>query len=105
MNEEAHERQHIAAVLAQYRLGFATAEHYYTRVLAQFVGHNSMTISDLVIDIAGDLAYAFCCFHFEGQVTGHDAPRIADGRTTFVLHRKAAMWRVIHYHESRRGSF
>jgi len=138
MNEEAHERQHIAAVLAQYRLGFATAqratltaiwdqdydtiiyialeraeplrgwaavEHYYTRVLAQFVGHNSMTISDLVIDIAGDLAYAFCSFHFEGQVTGHDTPRIADGRTTFVLHRKAAMWRVIHYHESRRGSF
>jgi hypothetical protein len=27
MNEEAHERQHIAAVLEQYRLGFATAHH------------------------------------------------------------------------------
>ena len=96
---------YIAQERAEPLWGWAAVEHYYASVLTQLVRVNTMTISDVVIDVVGDLAYAFCSFHFEGEVAGQDTPRVADGRTTFVLHRKAAMWKVIHYHESRPGPF
>ncbi len=32
-----------------------------------------------------------------------EAPHIADGRNTFILHRKTGTWKLIHYHESVPG--
>jgi ketosteroid isomerase-like protein len=130
------DRQQIAAVVEQYRRGFATidverleaiwdqdydniiyvaqeaaqpvrgwaaVEQYYKRVAESLERVSTMTISDLSMDVIGDLAYAFCVFHFEGEVKGQNQPRTADGRNTFILRRKGGMWRVIHYHESRPG--
>ncbi len=34
---------------------------------------------------------------------GEGEIRIADGRVSFILLRKAGAWKVIHYHESRPG--
>ena len=134
MNDEAHQRQHIAAVLEQYRLGFATAqratltaiwdqrydniiyipleaaqplrgwaavEQYYNRV-ARLLRARVMTVSDSSVDVIGDVAYAYCTFHFEGEISGNN--HTADGRNTFILRRKDGAWKVIHYHESRPGS-
>jgi ketosteroid isomerase-like protein len=60
-----------------------------------------MTVSELSVDVFDDIAYAFCIFHFEGELTGQS--HIADGRDTFILRRKTGAWKVIHYHESRPG--
>lgn len=44
-----------------------------------------MTISALSINLLGEIAFAFCMFHFEGEVKGESKSRIADGRNTFIL--------------------
>jgi ketosteroid isomerase-like protein len=57
-----------------------------------------MTVSDVSVDVIGDVAYAFCTFHFEGEISGNK--HTADGRNTFILRRKNGAWKVIHYHDS-----
>jgi ketosteroid isomerase-like protein len=129
------DEQQIAAVLEQYRCGFATLDaeqlkaiwdqdyenilyiaqeaalpmqgwakvrQYYESVTESLKQVRTMTVSDLSIDVFGDIAYAFCTFHFEGE-TEKNLLRIADGRNTFILHRRDAMWKMIHYHESAPG--
>jgi ketosteroid isomerase-like protein len=131
MTTSEQDRQQIAAIIEQYRRGFATMdvevlksiwdqdydnliyiaqeaaepvrgwtriEQYYESV-AEFLGRvRTMTVSDLAVDVLGDVAYAFCTFHFEGELEGER--HIADGRDTFILRRKSGAWKVIHYHES-----
>jgi ketosteroid isomerase-like protein len=78
--------------------GWTRIEQYYERV-AGFLGRvRTMTVSDLSVDVLGDVAYAFCIFHFEGELEGER--HVADGRDTFILRRKSGAWKVIHYHES-----
>ena len=78
--------------------GWTRIEQYYKGV-AGFLGRvRTMTVSDLSVDVFGDVAYAFCIFHFEGELKGEN--HIADGRDTFILRRKRGAWKVIHYHES-----
>jgi ketosteroid isomerase-like protein len=136
MTASEQDRQQIAAVIEQYRRGFATVdvevlkaiwdqdydniiyiaqemaqlvwgwtgvEQYYERVAESLERVRTMTVSDLSVDVLGEVAYAFCTFHFEGEVKGQSQPRIADGRDTFILHRKSGMWKVIHFHESCPG--
>ena len=131
MTASERDRQQIAAIIEQYRRGFATMdvevlkaiwdqdydnliyvaqeaaqpvrgwtriEQYYKGV-AGFLGRvRTMTVSDLSVDVLGDVAYAFCIFHFEGELKGES--HIANGRDTFILRRKGGAWKVIHYHES-----
>ncbi len=131
MTASEQDRQQIAAIIEQYRRGFAAMdvgvlkaiwdqdydnliyiaqeatepvwgwtgiEQYYEGI-AGFLGRvKTMTVSDLSVDVLGDVAYAFCIFHFEGELKGKK--HIADGRDTFVLRRKSGAWKVIHYHES-----
>ena len=130
------DRQQIAAVLEQYRRGFATLDverlaaiwdqdydhilyipqeaaqpvrgwagvaQYYQRVAGFFARVKTMTVNDVSVDVSGDVAYAFCSFHFEGDMQGQRQPHIADGRNTFILRRTSRTWKVIHYHESRPG--
>ncbi|NJL38576.1 MAG: nuclear transport factor 2 family protein [Leptolyngbyaceae cyanobacterium SM1_4_3] len=137
MATSEQDRQQIAAVIEQYRCGFATVnvedlkaigdqdyddiiyvaqemaqpvrdwagvEQYYERVAKALEKVRTMTVSDLSIKVLGEVAYAFCTFHFEGKVKGQSQPRIADGRVPFILHCKSRLWKVIHYHESCPGS-
>jgi ketosteroid isomerase-like protein len=62
-----------------------------------------MTMSDWSAGVIGDVAYAFCTFHFEGEISGNQ--HTADGRNTFILRHKNGAWKVIHYHESSPGPF
>lgn len=121
MAASEQDRQQIAAVIEQYRYGFATVnvedlksiwdqdydniiyvaqemaqpvqgwagvEQYYERVAKSLEQVRTMTVSDLSVDVFGDVAYAFCTFHFEGEVKGQSQSRVADGRVTFILHCK-----------------
>ena len=130
----AQNRQQIAAIIEQYRRGFATldvavlmgiwdqdydhiiyiaqemaqpvqgwagVERYYQRVAGFLERVKTMEVSDISIDVLGEVAYAFLCFHFEGEVNGR--PHIAHGRVTLLLRRTNEAWKVIHYHESRPG--
>jgi ketosteroid isomerase-like protein len=65
--------------------GWAAVEQYYKRV-AGLLRARVMTMSDVSVDVLGDVAYAFCTFHFEGEISGH--PHTAEGRNAFILHRK-----------------
>ena len=81
--------------------GWSDVEAYYRRIAEQFDTHK-MLLGDINVDTLGDMAYAFCTFHFEGSVNGK--AHVVDGRNTFVLHRKDGAWKVIHYHESLPGA-
>ena len=94
---------YIAQELAQPVWGWAGVEHYYQRVARLLERVRTMEVSDVSVDIVGDVAVAFLSFHFEGEVKGR--PYIADGRVTLVLRRKSGTWKVIHYHESRPGDY
>jgi ketosteroid isomerase-like protein len=133
MGTVEQDKRDVAAVIEQYRLGFATldvetlndiwdqgyeniiyipleaadpvrgwaaVEQYYNRV-ASLLRARVMTVSGLSVDVIGDVAYAFCTFHFEGEIKGKN--HTADGRNTFILRRKNGAWKVIHYHESGPG--
>jgi ketosteroid isomerase-like protein len=81
--------------------GWAGVEQYYESVARLFERVMTMTVSDVSLDVFGDVAYAYCVFHFEGEMQGQR--HVADGRDTFILRRKSGIWKVIHYHESRPG--
>jgi len=92
---------YIAQEMAQPVRGWVGVEHYYQRVAGFLERVRTMEVSDVSVDVLGDVASAFLSFHFEGEINGQ--PHIADGRVTFLLHRKSGTWKVIHYHESRLG--
>lgn len=54
----------------------------------------TMTVSDLWVDVLGEVAYAFCTFHFEGKVKGQSQPRIVNGRNTFIREDRK---RIVNY--------
>jgi ketosteroid isomerase-like protein len=94
---------YIAQEMALPVCGWAGIERYYRRVASFVERVRSMTVSDVSVELFGDVAYAFCLFHFEGEAKGQH--HIADGRVTFILHRTSGTWKVIHYHESAPGPF
>jgi len=94
---------YIAQEKVQAVRGWTEVVQYYNHVAGLLERVTSMTIDDLSLDVFGDVAYAFCVFHFEGEMVGQSQPHIADGRNTFILHRKSGTWKVIHYHESAPG--
>ncbi|HXG67285.1 MAG TPA: nuclear transport factor 2 family protein [Blastocatellia bacterium] len=94
---------YIAQEAARPVRGWAGVEQYYKHVDGLFEPARTMTVSDLSVDVFGDVAYAYCVFHFEGKFKGQSEPFLADGRDTFILRRKSGTWKVIHYHESRPG--
>ena len=92
---------YIAQEMAEPVQGWVGVERYYQRVAGFLEQVKTMEVSDVSIDVLGEVAYAFLSFHFEGEVNGR--PHIADGRVTFLLRRTSEAWKVIHYHESRPG--
>jgi ketosteroid isomerase-like protein len=94
---------YVAQELAQPVRGWKAVERYYDRVANSLDRVSEMTIGDVSIDVIGDVAFAYCTFHFVGDVKGQADPRIADGRNTFLFRRTAGGWKTIHYHESKPG--
>lgn len=92
---------YIPQEMAQPLLGWAEVEQYYKNEFTDLEQVKTMTVIDLSVDVIGDVGHAFCEFHFEGE--DNEQSHIADGRNTFILHRKSGMWKVIHYHESAPG--
>jgi len=86
---------------AQPVCGWAGIENYFRGAADSVRQVGAMKLSDISIDVFGDLAYAFCNFHFEADLKRLEKPFITDGRDTFILRRKEGAWKVIHYHESR----
>jgi ketosteroid isomerase-like protein len=100
-DQEYNQIIYIAQEKAEPVRGWEGVAQYYQRVVQLLEKAKTMELSDVSIDILGDVAYAFLNFHFESQINGH--PHIADGRVTFLLHRTLIGWKAIHYHESRLG--
>jgi ketosteroid isomerase-like protein len=80
---------------------WAGVEEYYKNVAAFVEWVKAMRVSDLSVDVFGDIAYALCHVHAEVAFQGQSQPLILDARDTFILRRKGGAWKVIHYHESR----
>ena len=82
--------------------GWAAVEAYY-RALPHVIpvaAAEEMRVTDLSVEVFGDVALAFAKFHFVGQRRDGGGEFTADGRVTFVLRRTEGQWRVVHYHES-----
>lgn len=92
---------YITPELSQPILGWAEVERYYQGVAAFFEGTTMMDMSTVSVDCFGDVALAFVNTHFEGE--GQGQRHIANGHISFLLRRQRHTWKVIHYHESRRG--
>ena len=79
-------------------IGWTDIEKYYAG-LADLT-NGDYVYSDLLIDVFGDTAYAFC--YVIGRAdTPPDGQRFEfNMRNTFVLRRREGKWKIIHYHES-----
>ena len=82
--------------------GWQAIASYYQQVTTLFSQVSMMQVSDLNIDLLGDVAYAFFTFRFAGEMRGGPASFQARGRNTVLFRRTGAGWRGIHYHESAR---
>jgi ketosteroid isomerase-like protein len=94
---------YIALELARPVRDWNGIEKYYERVAGLFETVTHMSIDDLSIEVLGDVAFAYCTFHFESKFKGQSEAHTADARITFIFHRRNEVWKVIHYHESRPG--
>jgi ketosteroid isomerase-like protein len=83
--------------------GSAAIAAYYEGVVARFARVDTMTISNLTIEVLGDAAFAFLDFHFAGDLADGSGPFALDGRDTFVFRRRGESWAAIHYHGSQAG--
>jgi ketosteroid isomerase-like protein len=72
---------------AQPRTDWAGVEAYYKNVAACVERVKAMRVSDLSVDVFGDVAYAFCHVHAEVGFKGQSQPLILDARNTFILRR------------------
>ncbi|KAF0811155.1 hypothetical protein A167_00187 [Alcanivorax sp. S71-1-4] len=82
--------------------GWQAIAGYYQRMTTLFSQVRMMQVSDLNIDLLGDVACAFFTFRFAGEMRGEPGPFQARGRNTVLFRRTGAGWRGIHYHESAR---
>jgi ketosteroid isomerase-like protein len=65
-------------------------EEYYNNIAGFLARVRTMTVSDLSVDVFGDMAYAFCNFHFEGDIKGQSQPlRVAHAFERSVNWEKA----------------
>ncbi len=93
---------YVAQERAEPMYGWPAIEAYYTALptVIPVDEVTEMRVDDVRIDVHGDVAVAFCNFHFSGARAGGGESFSADGRVTFVCRQRAGRWSVIHYHES-----
>ena len=78
---------------------WAAISSYYDNI-ADVLESMEGTIDNLVVDVIGDAAYAYCSFLAKPRIKGFDRDMSFDGRNTFVLRKTGGRWRMVHYHES-----
>ena len=78
---------------------WASISEYYDAI-PPMVESMDWQIDDLMVDVIGDVAYAYCTFFVKAEVKGIDHTLIANGRDTFILRKTGGRWKIIHYHES-----
>jgi len=108
--EDAGDLRYVALEIAEPLRDLNTIKRYYDRAQAECNPPN-MTIGGLFTEIVGDVAITFFDFHYEFSfrvqppVPGIRANEhiSADGRVTMALRRTDSGWKLMHYHESRRG--
>jgi ketosteroid isomerase-like protein len=97
-----YETVYCPAELDRPVLGKASVDQYFDRVVADIRDVHIMTVSDVRIDIIGNVACVFFSFHFEGS-SGAPEPFIVHGRNTLIARRTDNEWKGIHYHKSLPG--
>ena len=81
--------------------GWTEVEEYFRHAAQSVATMYAMQLSDIVIDVFGDTAYAFCNFYFKADIKRKAETFETGGRNTYILRRRDDGWKVIHYHESR----
>ena len=80
-------------------VGWAGIANYYDG-LAALLSNADYKYSDLVVDVFGEAAYAFCYVIglADAEPEGHRYE--FNMRVTFILHKTDGQWKIVHYHES-----
>jgi ketosteroid isomerase-like protein len=65
---------------------------------------HDVKVIDFRLDVDGDVATVFV--RFWCRIAFAQVPEVSDGqiRQSFVLRRRAAGWKLVHYHESRQAA-
>ena len=79
---------YIALELARPVRDWNGIEKYYERVPGQFETVTHMSIDDLSIEVLGDVAFAYCTFHFESKFKGQSEPHTAGQFESPLLHQR-----------------
>ncbi len=80
-------------------VGWASIDRYYDN-LAATLSNADFRYSDLVVDVFGDVAYAFCYTIGLADAVPEGSRYEFNSRVTFILHRTGGEWKIVHYHES-----
>jgi len=79
-------------------MGWPAISNYYDSFSS--MANADWKYSDLVVDVAGDVAYAFCYSLGRADIKPEKRRFEYDMRITFVFRKAAGQWKIIHFHES-----
>ena len=80
-------------------VGWAGIDNYYDE-LAALLSNADYRYSDLVVDVFGEAAYAFCYVIGLADAESEGHRYEFNMRVTFILHKTDGQWKIVHYHES-----
>ena len=78
---------------------WAAISKYYD-ALPALVLSAEWSMDNLMVDVIGDVAYAYFTFLVKAKVKGIDHTLVGDARDTIILRKTGGRWKIIHYHES-----
>ena len=81
--------------------GWDELSHYNRTMVRLASGFRDQSVLDLEADVIGDMAWCYLRGTITFDVETMSKPITGVARQTFILHRTADGWKVIHYHESR----
>lgn len=78
---------------------FEAIREFYS-VQGTAMGQSTWTLSDIMLDVFGELAYVHCSQCVEADVDGTDHHVSYRENVTFVLRKVAGGWKLILFHEA-----
>ena len=78
-------------------------ERYYDDAVGPVAAVDAAEITDLTVDVSGELGYASYRFRYDGRASGEDSRFSVDVRSTVILRKTNGRWGIVHYHESTPG--
>ena len=90
---------YIAEENDQAIFGWPDVNNYYDNLVLG-VERADWQSTSLVVDVLGDVAYAYLTFALDTRQKDLDRDMVFRGRNTFIFHKVAGQWKIIHYHES-----